>query len=162
MINCCDEFSGHPAEYGRYRIRELRLPTMDYCSPTAQQIENGLDFIRKQPPGGTLYVHCKAGRGRAGTMTMAYLMQEKRMSPLEAQRTLQAARPHVSPKLWKRPTVREMHRRNLQRLLLHQMQLDAAAQAQTQAQAAPSAGAAPPSTEPPAGLQQAGAPSAHE
>ena len=60
VINCCDEFGGHPAEYSRYRMRELHLPTMDYCSPTAQQIENGLDFIRKQPQGGTVYVHCKA------------------------------------------------------------------------------------------------------
>lgn len=77
VINCCDEFGGHPAEYGRYRMRELHLPTMDYCSPTAQQIENGLDFIRKQPQGGTVYVHCKAGRGRAGTMTMAYLMVQR-------------------------------------------------------------------------------------
>ena len=40
-----------------------------FCSPTCFfQVENGLDFIRKQPPGGTVYVHCKAGRGRAGTM----------------------------------------------------------------------------------------------
>lgn len=121
VINCCDEFGGHPAEYSRYRMRELRLPVMDYCSPTAQQIENGLDFIRKQPPGGTVYVHCKAGRGRAGTMTMAYLMAEKRMTPNEAQRALTAARPHVrrpahplasptppqtarrSPMRWRRP-----------------------------------------------------------
>ena len=150
VINCCDEFGGHAEEYSRYRMRELRLPTMDYCSPTAQQIENGLDFIRKQPPGGTVYVHCKAGRGRAGTMTMAYLMSSRGMTPLEAQRTLTAARPHVSPSLWKRPTVREMHRRNQQRLLMQQMQIDAqAAQAQAQAPQGQAAGmSAPPETAP--------------
>ena len=142
VINCCDEFGGHAAEYGRYRMRELRIPTMDYCSPTAQQIELGLDFISKQPPGGTVYVHCKAGRGRAGTMTMAYLMSSRGLAPIEAQRALTAARPHVSPSLWKRPTVREMHRRNQQRQLMQQMQVDAqaaqAAQAQSgQAQAQP-------------------------
>ena len=135
----CDEFGGHPREYARYRMRELRLPTMDYCSPTAQQVENGLDFIRRQPPGGTVYIHCKAGRGRAGTMSVAYLMAEKGLSPQQAQAALTAVRPHVSPRLWKRPTVRELYRRQRQRMLLQQQQAAQAAQAaqmQAQAQAA--------------------------
>uniref|UniRef100_A0A7S0NT14 Protein-tyrosine-phosphatase n=1 Tax=Calcidiscus leptoporus TaxID=127549 RepID=A0A7S0NT14_9EUKA len=117
VINFCDEFRGHQ-EYSGCAIRQLRLPTLDYCSPTAQQLENGLDFIRKQPAGGSVYVHCKAGRGRAGTMAMAYLIVEKGFTPLEAQRELQRVRPHVSPRLWKRPTVREIHRRTQQRLLM--------------------------------------------
>lgn len=70
VLNMCDEFDGH-ASYGRLGITQLRLPTMDYCSPSAQQVENGLDFIRKQPPGGTVYCHCKAGRGRAGAPVRA-------------------------------------------------------------------------------------------
>jgi atypical dual specificity phosphatase len=47
-------------------------------------VENGLEFIRRQPPGGSIYVHCKAGRGRAGTMVMAYLITEKGMTPAQA------------------------------------------------------------------------------
>ena len=120
ILNFCDEFEGH-AEYGRLGIRQLRLPTLDYCSPTAQQLENGLDFIRQQQPGRCTYIHCKAGRGRAGTMAMAYLIVEKGMTPGEAQKALSRARPHVSPRLWKRATVREMYRRNQQRLLARQM-----------------------------------------
>ena len=173
VLNMCDEFDGH-ASYGRLGITQLRLPTMDYCSPSAQQVENGLDFIRKQPPGGTVYCHCKAGRGRAGapvraatrtpgvadppspshpdpaprpsparrrclaivscrrlslslslnglrpprpathaadapplhragTMAMAYLITEKGMTPAQAQAELRRIRPHVSPRLWRRP-----------------------------------------------------------
>jgi len=116
VLNFCDEFPGLP-EYEAASVRQLRLPTLDYCSPTAQQLENGLEFIRKQPPGGCVYVHCKAGRGRAGTMVMAYLVADKGMSPLQAQEHLSRIRPHVSPRLWKRATVREMHRRTQQRLL---------------------------------------------
>ena len=127
VINFCDEFSGHP-DYERYGMRQLRLPTLDYCAPTTQQLEAGLDFIRRQPAGGTVYVHCKAGRGRAGTMLMAYLMDERGLSPEKAQHALSEARPHVSPRLWRRPSVREFHRRSQQRALL---------QAQQQAQQPP-------------------------
>ena len=130
VINFCDEFAGH-SEYERIGMRQLRLPTLDYCSPTAQQLESGLDFIRRQPPGASVYVHCKAGRGRAGTMLMAYLIDDKGMNPQEAQAALSAARPHVSPRLWKRPSVRELHRRIMQRTLLQAQQ-----QAHTEAAAA--------------------------
>ena len=34
LINFCDEFDGHP-DYGTYGMRQLRLPTLDYCSPTS-------------------------------------------------------------------------------------------------------------------------------
>ena len=121
IINFCDEFGGH-AEYERVGMRQLRLPTLDYCSPTAQQLEAGLDFIRRQPPGASVYVHCKAGRGRAGTMLMAYLIEDKGLNPQEAQEALSAARPHVSPRLWKRPSVRELHRRVQQRTLMRAQQ----------------------------------------
>ena len=145
VINFCDEFAGH-ADYERAGIRQLRLPTLDYCSPTTQQLETGLDFIRKQPVGGSVYVHCKAGRGRAGTMLMAYLMDDKGLSPAEAQARLSAARPHVSPRLYKRPSIREMHRRAQQRALMQRADALRQAQAQAaQAQAAqPQPAGAPP------------------
>ena len=118
--------------YDSHGMRQLRLPTLDYCSPTTQQVRNdacgvlafgacgqrrwrarlvtdgadeprptlharaqleaGLDFIRRQPPGASVYVHCKAGRGRAGTMLMAYLMDGRGLTPSEAQ-----VRAHVIP-----------------------------------------------------------------
>ena len=69
-------------------MRQLRLPVLDYCAPSTQQLETGLDFIRRQPQGGTVYVHCKAGRGRAGTMLMAYLMDSRGITPQQAQELL--------------------------------------------------------------------------
>ena len=126
-VNFCDEFAGH-REYEGAGIRQLRLPVLDYCSPTAQQLENGLEFIREQPAGGCTYVHCKAGRGRAGTMAMAYLMTDRGLAPADAQAELSRVRPHVSPRLWKRPSVREMHRRNQQRMLLQRQRQAAGAE----------------------------------
>ena len=145
LINFCDEFDGHP-DYGTYGMRQLRLPTLDYCSPTTQQLEAGLDFIRRQPPGGSVYVHCKAGRGRAGTMLMAYLIDEKGLTPSAAQEALLAARPHVSTRLWKRPSIRELHRRIMQRQLMQQAREAAAAQQQQQQQQPPPPQAQPPPT----------------
>ena len=126
VINFCDEFAGH-SEYDSVGMRQLRLPVLDYCAPSTQQLESGLDFIRRQPPGATVYVHCKAGRGRAGTMLMAYLIDAKGMTPSEAQAMLTKVRPHVSPRLWKRPSVRELHRRVQQRALMQQAQAAQAA-----------------------------------
>ena len=93
-------------------MRQLRLPVLDYCAPSPQQLESGLDFIRRQPPGCSVYVHCKAGRGRAGTsrdrlthryrhrflmkvlariagtMLMGYLMDERGLTPQQVLATL--------------------------------------------------------------------------
>ena len=131
VINFCDEFNGHP-EYESVGMRQLRLPVLDYCAPSTQQLEAGLDFIKKQPAGGSVYVHCKAGRGRAGTMLMAYLIDAKGLTPQEAQKALSTVRPHVSGRLWKRPSVRELHRRTQQRQLI-EMQQRALAQQQAAA-----------------------------
>jgi atypical dual specificity phosphatase len=143
VLNFCDEFDGH-SEYDRLGIRQLRLPVLDYCAPTAQQLESGLDFIRRQPRDGSVYVHCKAGRGRAGTMLMAYLIDQKGMTPTEAQAALSAARPHVSPRLWKRPSVRELHRRTQHRALMERARADQAAQAAAAAAAQAAPGGPPP------------------
>jgi len=37
----------------------LRLPTIDYLSPTVEQLEAGITFIRQQSQNGSVYVHCK-------------------------------------------------------------------------------------------------------
>ena len=144
VINFCDEFNGHTA-YSQSGIQQLRLPTLDYCSPTVQQLEKGLDFIRNQPPGCTTYVHCKAGRGRAGTMLMAYMIADKGMTPDAAQKELLRVRPHVSPRLYKRPSVKELHRRNKARLeqLERERAIQEAQARAEQEQAPPLAGGAP-------------------
>jgi len=48
-------------------------------------------------------------------MVMAYLIAEKGMTPAQAQAELRRIRPHVSPRLWNRPTVREIYRRSMYR-----------------------------------------------
>ena len=85
---------------------------------------------RETYPGTTGTV---TGRGRAGTMLMAYLIDEKQLSPAQAQAALSAVRPHVSPRLWKRPSVREFHRRMQQRALLQQQAMQAQQMQQQQA-----------------------------
>ena len=61
-------------------------------------------------------------------MAMAYLMTDRGLAPADAQAELSRVRPHVSPRLWKRPSVREMHRRNQQRMLLQRQRQAAGAE----------------------------------
>ncbi len=87
----CDREAGiAPRQY-------LRLPTVDDESPTPEQFRQGVAFIREQvAEGGGVYVHCKAGMGRAATMVAAYLVAQG-LSPDEAWTQIRRVRPFIRP-----------------------------------------------------------------
>jgi atypical dual specificity phosphatase len=45
VINTCEEFSGPQRTYAKHGIAQIRLPCIDYCSPTLDQIETAMKFI---------------------------------------------------------------------------------------------------------------------
>lgn len=76
-------------------------------------------------------------------MAMAYLICEKGMAPEAAQKELSRIRPHVSPRLWKRQAVKDIHRR--QRIREQQMEKQLLeAQASARESGSPLAGARAP------------------
>lgn len=63
------------AAHGLAFARYLHLPTIDDDAPTLEHLAEGAAFIREEiEGGGTVYIHCAGGIGRAPTMAAAYLI----------------------------------------------------------------------------------------
>jgi protein-tyrosine phosphatase len=80
--------------------RYLYLPTTDNTAPSQEQLQEGVKFISDEiANGGTVYIHCGVGVGRAPTMAAAYLVSTG-MTPLEAWKTIKQVRPFIWPLRW--------------------------------------------------------------
>ena len=109
IVNLCEEFAGHGAAMQRLGIQQLRLPTLDYHSPTIGDLRKGLAFIdRVVARGGRVYLHCKAGRGRAATLAIAYVARTYGVDVREAERRVRRARPQIDRGLVGRKALREI------------------------------------------------------
>eukprot|EP01062_Namystynia_karyoxenos_P054536 TRINITY_DN4495_c0_g1_i1.p1 TRINITY_DN4495_c0_g1~~TRINITY_DN4495_c0_g1_i1.p1 ORF type:complete len:313 (+),score=115.66 TRINITY_DN4495_c0_g1_i1:83-940(+) len=74
VVNCCEESAGPHRVYDREGIEQLRLYCIDYCDVPLERITQGVSWLREQIlQGHNVYVHCKAGKGRAATIVVAYL-----------------------------------------------------------------------------------------
>ena len=87
----------------------LWLPTTDHTPPSMEDVQRGIDFIQEQIDAGRqVYVHCRAGVGRAPTMTAFYLVS-KGMTPEEAWTTIRKVRPFIYPTPIQLAHVREFY-----------------------------------------------------
>ena len=101
----------HLFQWGEIEKRgliELHLPTPDYISPSLSDVRKAIAFIENNASRGVVtYVHCKAGKGRAPTVVVCYLMKKHGFSPREAQDFIVKKRPQISKNLYKRQAVLE-------------------------------------------------------
>lgn len=106
IINMCDEFCGHKSQMRQHKINQLRLPTIDLVCPRQENLLKGIEFIKRCSQDGTkVYIHCKAGRGRAATMALCYLMAQYRLRAEDAYKRLKKARRQVDGNLFRRQPV---------------------------------------------------------
>lgn len=113
VVNTCEEYAGPVAAYRRAGIEQLRIPTVDFTPPTLEDVERAVAFMQKQiAQGRGVYVHCKAGRARSGTVVLCYLISAKGMTPEQAQERILHHRPHANPRLLQRPVVREFWKKH--------------------------------------------------
>ncbi len=90
----------------------LDVPMTDFVHPTIEQIVPAVDFLDQcLSEGRNVYVHCRAGKGRSATVVMCWLVSRAGMTPMQAQKYLQAKRPQIVEDLWKRDAVQEMYKR---------------------------------------------------
>lgn len=108
VVNMCEEYAGPEAAYRHAGIEQLRLPTVDFTSPSLDQVQRGVAFMNDQLARGRgVYVHCKAGRARSATVVLCWLVATRGMSPEAAQAWIRTRRPHVHPRLARRAVVRQ-------------------------------------------------------
>lgn len=75
VVNLRTEFDD--AAHGLAFPHYCYLPTIDDDSPSPAHFQQGVDFIQTQiAAGGKVYIHCKAGVGRAPTLAAAYLIDQ--------------------------------------------------------------------------------------
>lgn len=111
VVNTCEEYRGPVAAYRRAGIEQLHIPTPDYTPPARADLDLALAFMREHTGRGrSVYVHCKAGRGRSATVALCWLMAERGMDPESALAHLIAARPQVNRGLAVRAVVLELYR----------------------------------------------------
>ena len=77
VVNTCEEYAGPTEAYEQAQIEQLRIPTVDFTPPTLEMVEQAVEFIKQQiAQGHTVYVHCKAGRGRSATVVACWLCMQ--------------------------------------------------------------------------------------
>ena len=84
MINKSDNLFLFCQDWNSLGVKQLRLPTVDFDNaPSIPQIKKGLEFIEHFiEKGESVYVHCKAGRGRSVVLVMCYLIKVRLQAPL--------------------------------------------------------------------------------
>jgi hypothetical protein len=83
------------AAHGLAFAKYCHLPTVDDDAPTLEHLAQGAAFIRDEiESGGTVYIHCAGGIGRAPSMAAAYLISTG-MTLDEALARIRKPRPFV-------------------------------------------------------------------
>lgn len=104
-INMCDEWCGPLNKYASLGWEQLWLRCVDHEEPTLQQLHQAVDFIHThRAQGNGVYIHCKAGHGRAAAVAFAWLVVSRRQTLQQTQDALLAMRP-VRKTLWKQPNL---------------------------------------------------------
>ncbi len=112
VVNTCDEYAGPIKAYQQAHIEQLRIPTVDFTPPTLEMVEQAVAFIKRRiAQGHTVYVHCKAGRGRSATVVACWLIETKGLTPEQAQDLLIAKRRQVLRKIAQRDVVQQFYAR---------------------------------------------------
>ena len=92
--------------------KRLDIPLADFVHPKTEDIKPAIEFIDKcLSEGRTVYVHCRAGKGRSATVVMCWLVSRMHMDPETAQEYLTRKRPQILQSLKDRDVVKEFSSR---------------------------------------------------
>eukprot|EP00731_Ephydatia_muelleri_P014822 Em0008g542a len=103
-------FTNSKKEWADHGVEQHWFSTVDFDPPSIPNIWAGLKVIdlhkkRKE----SVYVHCKAGRGRSAVATVCYLIRANSMDPEKAIEFARSKRPHISINERQRQRILEFH-----------------------------------------------------
>jgi hypothetical protein len=85
VVNLCREWQGANNYYKKIGITQLILPTTDFSLPNEESCRKAAEFISTYAQRGeSVYIHCKAGRGRSVAVVVAYLVLYRGMTSRKA------------------------------------------------------------------------------
>jgi atypical dual specificity phosphatase len=77
VVNLCYEYEGPTGSYTKLGIKQLYLPNIDHYEVPVDDLKDAVAFIKEhQKRGEKVYVHCKAGHGRAASVALSWLISE--------------------------------------------------------------------------------------
>eukprot|EP01127_Copromyxa_protea_P014730 TRINITY_DN4155_c0_g1_i1.p1 TRINITY_DN4155_c0_g1~~TRINITY_DN4155_c0_g1_i1.p1 ORF type:complete len:262 (+),score=68.46 TRINITY_DN4155_c0_g1_i1:115-900(+) len=89
-------------------VSALHIPTPDFHPPTLEDVMQGIEFMRSiVSTKKTVYVHCKAGRGRSVVATVCYLTYEHGLTTDAAVELIKKQRPQINMGLTQLQTCRD-------------------------------------------------------
>jgi atypical dual specificity phosphatase len=94
VVNMCYEYSGPKNAYEKLGITQLYLPTCDHFEVSVEDMQEAVAFIKHhKEKGEKVYVHCKAGHGRAASIALCWLIHENpTISPKDLNAALRSQR----------------------------------------------------------------------
>lgn len=77
VVNMCYEYPGPTSSYSNLGIKQLYLPTVDHFEPSLESMTKAVAFIQEHKDRGEkVYVHCKAGHGRAASIALCWMLKQ--------------------------------------------------------------------------------------
>ncbi|MCB1083940.1 MAG: dual specificity protein phosphatase family protein [Simkania sp.] len=84
-------------DWEAYGISIKQIPAVDFSPLTREEIKEGIESLHTLlEDEKTVYIHCKAGRGRSATIVIAYLMEHLGFTFQQAFGYVQASRPQIN------------------------------------------------------------------
>ena len=77
VVNMCYEYPGPKGAYEKLGIKQLYLPSADHYEVSVEDMQEAVKFIKHHKDRNEkVYVHCKAGHGRAASIALCWMVHE--------------------------------------------------------------------------------------
>ena len=110
VVNMCYEYPGPKNSYASLGIKQLHLPSCDHYEVSVEDMRKAVEFIKMhKDKGEKVYVHCKAGHGRAASIALCWMMHENPTAPIKDLNTLLGLKRKVRKTLYQQSQVKVYH-----------------------------------------------------